>query len=226
MKKRRLAYWLCLLPYGITYLGIFLAAVQFLILGLIHHGPHGEVRERPYFVPRRIEDVFEEGGRIYLLYQDSGAVNVYDSEGQFQWAVSIPWHDHTSEVRIRVNEDSLFLYQRDYDVYQFDPETGALLASFPLKGREEEFPDECAPREEDGSEWEPGDGVYNGLSAYRIGEDGKPYPLIRRSPWIQLLYFEAAWLISVTGMVGTIPAHLVRTKMDKKAEKESQKGLS
>lgn len=219
MKKRRLVEWLCLLPYGIAYLGFFLFAVQFLILGLIHHGPHGEVRDRPYFVPRRIEDAFEEGGRIYLLYQDSGAVNVYDSQGQFQWAISIPWHDHTSDVRIRVDEDSLFLYQRDYDVYQFDRETGELRASFVLKGREEEFPDKRAPREEGGSEWKPGDGVFNGLSAYRIGEDGTPYPLVRRSVWIQLLYFEAAWIISFSGMVCIIPAHLVRTRMDKKAKK-------
>lgn len=212
MKKRKLADWLWLLPRGIMALGFFLFVLQFLILGVIHHSPHGEVRDRPYFVPRRIEDAAEVGDRIYILYHDSGAVNVYDSQGQFQWAISIPWHDHDSDVRLRVGE-SLFLYQRRYDVYQFDRETGELLSSFSWEGNEERFPDERAPREErEASEREPGSGVYNDLSVYRVGEDGEFYPLIRRSGWVRLLYFGTAWILAFFGMLGTIPAHLAINK--------------
>ena len=70
MKKRGLADWLSLLLHGVVGLGFLLFALQFLMLGLIRRGPHGEVRDRPWFVPRRIEDAAEVGGRIYILYRD------------------------------------------------------------------------------------------------------------------------------------------------------------
>lgn len=212
MKNWKLADWLRLLPLGIYVLGISLFGLQFLILGVIHHSHHGEVRDQPYFVPRRIEDAAEVGDRIYILYQDSGAVNVYDSQGQFQWAISIPWHDHDSDVRLRVGE-SLFLYQRRYDVYEFDRETGELLSSFSWEGNEERFPDERAPREEKGeSGWEPGSAICNDLSVYRVGEDGKFDPLIRRSGWVRLLYFGTAWIIMFFGMAGVGAAGFVHPK--------------
>lgn len=217
MKKRRLAYWLCLLPRGGVWLGAFLFALQFLMLGLIHHGPHGEVRERPYFVPRRIEDAAAVGDRMYILYHDSGAVNVYDGEGNFQWAISIPWHDHSPDVRIRVKEDSLFLYQEDYDVYQFDRETGALLTSFPREGREEEFPDEPSSGEvRKKTEWEPGKRIYDDLSVYRVEEDGRLTPLVYRSGGLRILYFGSAWLIAFSGMIGVLAVEPLKRKLENK----------
>ena len=205
MKKRGLADWLSLLLHGVVGLGFLLFALQFLMLGLIRRGPHGEVRDRPWFVPRRIEDAAEVGGRIYILYRDSGAVNVYDGQGQFLWAISIPWHDHDSDVRLRVGESSLYLYQRRYDVYQFDRETGELKNSFPWEGREEDFPDERAPGEtKEAWAWTPGEGCYDDLTVYRAREDGQLQPLIHRGGWVLLFYFTTAWALGFFGMIGVI----------------------
>ena len=66
MKKRDLAGWLSLFLQGVVGLGFLLFALQHLMLGMIHNGPHGEVWERPYFVPRQIEDAAEVGERIYI----------------------------------------------------------------------------------------------------------------------------------------------------------------
>lgn len=197
-KKRDLADWL---EKAVVMPGFLLFLLQFLLLGMIRHGDHLTVRSRPFFVPRQIEDAVEAGERIYILYHDSGAVNVYDSQGQFQWALSIPWHDHNSDARLRVGETSLFLYQRGYDVYQFDRETGALKTFFPWAGREEEFPNERSPKASgEKSEWEPGKGCYDDLTVYRAGEDGELVPLIRRGGWVRLLYFGSAWVLTGLGI--------------------------
>lgn len=204
MKKWRAIDWMGLLLKGIAGGGFFLFAVQHILLGAIHNGPHGEVQSRPYFVPRQIEQAAEAGGRIYILYHDSGAVNVYDSQGQFLWAVSIPWHDHDSDVRLRVDGESLILYQRRFNVYQFDGETGKQKAVFPWEGNEERFPDVQAPKENGGSEREPGSGCYDDLTVYRVGECGELIPLIRRSGWVRLLYFISAWAMGFFGIAGMI----------------------
>ena len=201
MKKRGFWGWFHSIAHGIFLLGVLLFALQFLLLGLVRGGSHGQVRSRPYFVPRPIEDAAKGEGKIYLLYNDSGAVNVYDSEGHFLWALSIPWHDHTSDARMRLREDGLFLYQRRYDIYQFDKETGELLASWPWEGNEEEFPDERAPRVGGEPLKEPGDECYDDLSVYRIGENGERIPLIPRGAWVRLLYFTSAWMLAFGGGV-------------------------
>ena len=226
MKKRDLADWLSLFLQGVVGLGFLLFALQHLMLGMIHNGPHGEVRERPCFVPRQIEDAAEVGERIYILYHDSGAVNVYDREGRFLWALSIPWHDHDSDVRLRVSGDSLFLYQRRYDVYQFDRETGELRACFPWEGREEDFPDEQASAEKrERSEWEPGSGCYDDLTVYRAEESGELIPLIPRSGWVRLLYFASAWAMGFFGMVGMILVDAtIKPALRRRAEKKRENG--
>jgi len=201
MKKRGFGEWLHSAAYGVFLLGFALFALQFLLLGIVRGGSHGQVRTRPYFVPRPIEDAAKGEGRIYLLYGDSGAVNVYDSEGGFLWAVSIPWHDHAPDARMRLWEDSLYLYQRGYDIYRFDRGTGELLASRPWEGNEEEFPDERSPEAEGDPLMEPGAEGYDDLTVYRIGEDGERIPLIRRGGWVRFLYFTSAWLLAFGGGV-------------------------
>ena len=83
------------------------------------------VQSRPFFVPAPIEKVCTYKNYIYILYADSGAVNVYDGEGTFLWAVSVPWHNHTADTQMTGRDGSLFLWQNRYDVYQYALETGA-----------------------------------------------------------------------------------------------------
>lgn len=200
MKKRDALRLLSLFLKYIWCFGLLLFVIRGLLLGMIRGGTHCERRAQPYFVPTRIEDAVGAEGRIYLLYADSGAVNVYDDQGGFLWALSVPWHDHNSDVRLRVSEGRLYLYQRGYQAYRFDSGTGEYQDTFLWEGHEEQLPNERAPRVEPESR-SPGDRVYNDLTVYQVGEDGMLEPLIPRSGWIRLLYFSTAWAFSFFGIL-------------------------
>lgn len=153
------------------------------------------LQSHPFFVPSPIEKVCAYKDFIYILYADSGAVNVYSGEGTFLWAVSVPWHDHTSDTQMTGRDGSLFLWQNRYDVYQYDLETGAYQNSFPQAGHEAEFPMGLPPAERHPqAELPEGTVSYDALTVYRQTAAGS-VPVVARSGWVRLLFFVNIWAL-------------------------------
>lgn len=168
---------------------------RLLLLPLQAGGDYEAVRSRPFFVPAPIERVCTYQEYIYILYGDSGAVNVYSGEGDFLWAVSVPWHSHTADTQMTGRDGALFLWQNRYDVYQYDLETGAYQGSFPQAGREEAFP-MVWPRAERLPEAALPEGTvsYDALTVYRQTAAGR-VPVVARGGWVRLLFFVNIWAL-------------------------------
>ncbi len=74
---------------GCTALAVALFILRLLLLWPVQRGDGFKTpRTRAVFVPAPIENVLADENRIYILYDYSSTVNVYDGEGTFLWAVS------------------------------------------------------------------------------------------------------------------------------------------
>lgn len=177
--------------------GICLFLAHYALAGPLQKGEdYQTVRDRPVLAPEAIALAKEADGRLYILFEDMAAVNVYDGTGHFLWAVSIPYHDHTGPARMILEEEKLYLYQKGYSVYCYNSADGRFLDRFLLEGHEEKFPvtGESAHRVgEDGVP--PGRICFSPRTVYRGGEDGELIPLVSRPWWIKLLYKVTAWLL-------------------------------
>lgn len=185
-----------------TCLAFALFALRSLLLGSVQQADaSAPPAERPVFVPAPIGQVLEGNGRIYILYDSSSAVNVYDSTGSFLWSVSAPWHDHTGDSQIGAKDGSLFLWQDRYMIYQYDLETGEYQGSFRQIEHEAEFPARTPP-----SEQMPAAGLPEGrlccsaLTVYRKTAEGL-VPVVARGGWVRLLFFGNIWLIGFSSLL-------------------------
>ena len=177
------------------------ACLAFVLFGLRHiillpiqtGENYGALKARPLFVPCPIEAVCTYLDYIYILYADSGAVNAYDGDGAFLWAVSVPWHDHTADTQMTGRDSSLLLWQDRYTVYQYDLETGAYQGSFPAAGHADALcqpPAERLPTEQ----FPEGTIVYDALTVYRQTAGGA-LPVVARSGWVRLLFPVYSWML-------------------------------
>lgn len=139
-------------------------------------------RNKPVMAPEPIAAVDEMEGRIYVFFEDVAAVNVYDRMGQFLWAVSAPYHDHTGEARMVLRDGMLYIYQREYQVYCYRGSDGNFVEFFDWEDRQEEFPwqDKAAERV-DKEDVQPGKIYFSGLKVYRCEENGTLTPIIVRN---------------------------------------------
>lgn len=197
--------WLAILLLflrGCTYLAFTLFLLRLLLLGPVQRADASvSPAKRPAFVPAPIGQVLEENGHIYILYDNSSAVNVYDRTGGFLWSVVAPWHDHTGDSQIGAKDGSLFLWQDRYMVYQYDLETGAYQDAFPQVEHEVEFPAEKPPANQaPATEIPEGSLCYDALTVYRQTAEGL-IPLVSRSGWVRLLFFGTIWLIGFSSML-------------------------
>lgn len=154
----------------------------------------------PVLAPEPIAAAAEMDGRIYVLFDDTAAVNVYNAKGQFLWSVSVPYHDHNTGARMVLKEGKLYIYQRDQKVYCYNGVDGRFLEFFDWESRSEEFPVELRITQPVNREdIQPGGIYFSGLKVYRGGENGALEPIIVRSPWIKLLYFITPWILGFFG---------------------------
>lgn len=187
---------------GCTYLAFALFLLRLLLLGPVQRADaSAPPAKRPAFVPAPIGQVLEGNGHIYILYDNSSAVNVYDRTGGFLWSVAAPWHDHTGDSQIGAKGGFLFLWQDRYMVYQYDLETGAYQDAFPQVGHEAEFPAEKPPANQVlAAEIPEGLLCYDALTVYRQTAEGLA-PVVSRSRWVRLLFFGTIWLIGSSSML-------------------------
>lgn len=187
---------------GCTLFAFALFALRNILLTPIQRGDRYETTKTSlFFVPTAIESVCMGADQICILYGDSGAVNVYDGEGRFLWAVSVPWHDHNTDCQMRGEHGSLYLWQDNYTVYQYDLETGAYQDSFPQPEHQEEFPASLPPAERlPKSEIPEGAVTYDALTVYRQIQ-GEHVPVVARSGWVRLLFFPYIWALGFFSML-------------------------
>ncbi len=200
--KTKLLSGLSLFLRGCTILAFALFLLRLLLLGPVQRADaSAPPAERPAFVPAPIGQVLEGKDHIYILYDNSSAVNVYDKTGTFLWSVSAPWHDHTGDSQIGAKDGSLFLWQDRYMVYQYDLKTGAYQNAFPQAEHEAEFPAQKPPAERiSESEFTEGALCYNALTVYRQTAEGL-VPVVPRGGWVRLLFFGNIWLIGFSSLL-------------------------
>lgn len=180
-------------------------------------------QDQPLLAPEPISLVGEMEGRLYVLFEDTAAVNVYDGNGQFLWSVSVPYHDHNGGARMLLKEGKLYIYQRDWQVYCYRGTDGRFLEFFDRELRSEEFPVErrlTKPVKEE--EIREGNIYFSGLKVYRAGEGGALIPIIVRPWWIKFLYFIVPWILGFFGGIALFalerlgPLFLQRERTGKK----------
>lgn len=200
--KQKLLVGARLLLRGCTFLAFALFLLRLLLLGPVHRADaSAPPADRPVFVPAPIGQVLEGKDHIYILYDSSSAVNVYNGAGAFLWSVSAPWHDHTGDSQIGAKDGSLFLWQDRYTVYQYDLETGVYQDSFPQAEHEAEFPARKPPENQAAtSDISEGTLCYDALTVYRQTAE-RLVPVIPRSWWVRLLFFGNIWLIGFSLML-------------------------
>lgn len=131
--------------------------------------------------PDMIADVFYEEGRLYVCYNDASYVNVYDGEGSFLWAVSIPYERN---IWFSLSDGKLTL-SGAYD-YVYDAADGTFL-----ERREAEYDEEQVT---------PLGGGYSFdcYQVYREDPDGTRTTVVSRPGWYWLTNFGVCWLLSFT----------------------------
>ncbi len=157
-------------------------------------------KDKPVLAPEPIAAAAEMGGQIYVFFEDVAAVNVYDGAGQFLWAVSVPYYDHTGEARMVLRDGLLYIYQRGHQVYCYRGSDGGFVEFFDWEDRQEEFPwrDKITQQVEK-EDVQPGSIYFSGLKVYRCEDDGTLTTVIARNGWIRLLYFIVPWLLGFSG---------------------------
>lgn len=187
---------------GCTILAFALFLLRLLLLEPVQRADASALpAERPVFVPTPIGQVLEGKDHIYILYDNSSAVNVYSQGGAFLWSVAAPWHDHTGDSQIGAKDGSLFLWQERYMVYQYDLETGVYQDAFLQVEHETEFPARKPPvNQEPAPEILEESLCYDALTVYRQTAEGL-VPVIPRSGWVRLLFLGNIWLIGFSSML-------------------------
>ncbi len=125
-------------------------------------------KSKPVLAPEPIAAVAEMDGQIYVFFEDVAAVNVYSEAGQFLWAVSVPYHDHTGEARMTLRDGMLYIDQQEYQVYCYRGSDGSFVELFDWEDRQEDFPwcDETTKRV-DKADVQPGHIYFSDLNVYR-----------------------------------------------------------
>ncbi len=103
---------------------------------------------------------------------------------------------------MRRADDSLFLWQDRYTVYQYDCGTGRYQGAFSQREHERDFPaGEPPAQRRPVSEFPDGALFYDSLTVYRKTAEGN-IPLVSRSGWVRLFYFKNIWLLGILSVIG------------------------
>ena len=189
--KKKICTILCLM--------LFVAGNAFLMFsrGMVSHTNEDYRTLQPeYTGPDVIDRVLyhEDLQRLYVCYNDARYVDVYDTQGRFQWAVATPYlHD----THFLLEEDRLLIYYQE--AYLYDATTGAFLglaeeSALDLPADVYDLPGTDTPA--------PGDDVYDAHQVYRIEADGQQTVLIARPMWHRLLHPGPGIAVALCGILG------------------------
>lgn len=138
-------------------------------------------------VPEVIDEVWcnEENGMIYVGYDIASCVNVYDTKGNFIWAVSIPYESN-GETDFLLYENQLMISHTD--TYIYDAQNGTFLERIENKEIQDITVDtvkyNCAAC------------AHTSLEVYHVSADGHLTSIVSKPLWVLFFSFPFELLIA------------------------------
>lgn len=128
--------------------------------------------------------------QIYVCYNDASHVNVYNTSGEFLWAVATPYLRNSY---FDISDEYLFIYDSEF-AYIYDIENGAFIDKKLVDELELEFSYdyEYSSTDEPG----PGDIYFEAYEVYRIEEDYSNTTIVSRPLWYW--FVNPGFLFSIT----------------------------
>lgn len=135
----------------------------------------------------------DQNGNIYVCYNDASCVNVYDYDGNFIWAVSVPYLRNSY---FELRQSNLIIYNYE-NAYIYDIEDKRFISKSLPEAMDLEFVWQNSTLSLD--DLAPGDVYFDTYNVYRIDDDGVSRTLIEKPLWYYVFHFPFDWLFSFTG---------------------------
>jgi len=137
----------------------------------------------------------EESGYIYVCYNDGSCVNVFDENGKFLWAVSVPYLRNSY---FEITDDNLVVYNGT-DAYLYDCNTGKFISKSSSDSLDLSFCWEDTYVSED--DFERGEIYFNTYDVFKIADDGSYFYIVQKPIWYNIFNFSLDWLVSFIGAI-------------------------
>lgn len=143
-----------------------------------------------------------ENRLLYVCYNEATCVNVYDYEGNFQWAVSVPSNPKTNDVIIFYIEEGKLTIKTTFYDYVYDSVTGQFIEKNDAKNYtipETEYIDGFFSQEQDYDNNVRSQGFgYDGFDVFKTAPDGDAeYYIVNMPEWYFLIAPEFGLLIVI-----------------------------
>ena len=115
--------------------------------------------------------------QIYVCYNDASYVNVYNTSGEFLWAVATPYLRNSY---FDISDEHLFIYDSEY-AYIYNVENGAFVSKTLVDETKFEFDYDFGYSPAD--DLSPGDIYFSPYEVYRVEEDGSSTTIVSRPLW-------------------------------------------
>lgn len=180
------------IPY--IYLLCVCVFISGIIVGLfgrlicVRNNENYEVLQKEFKGPDVIAKVFQHNisKQIYVCYNDASYVNVYNSDGDFIWAVSTPYLRNCDFI---LTNDTLIISGTESYVYNCHN------GEFIRKTNKDDLNMEDS-KYDDNTELMPGDLVYDAYNVYKYLGGGEYEAIIRRPGWHWIFCYPFDLLIS------------------------------
>lgn len=154
----------------------------------VRNNENYELLQKEFKGPDVIKKVFQHNisKQIYVCYNDASYVNVYNSDGDFIWAVSTPYLRNCDFI---LTNDTLIISGTESYVYNCHN------GEFIRKTNKDDLNMEDS-KYDDNTELMPGDLVYDAYNVYKYIGGDEYEEIIRRPGWHWLFYYPIDLLIS------------------------------
>ena len=123
----------------------------------------------------------EEWDRIYVCYYDTQHVDVYNTAGEFLWAVEAPY---LRNPWYAIQEDMLIIYEDT--AYLYSASDGTFLGT--AEEEEMDLPSISETKPESPETYEPGKYYFEPYAVLRADENGDLQTVISRPWWHRIFY--------------------------------------
>ncbi len=157
---------------------------------------------------------------IYVCYNDGSYVNVYNENGEFIWAVSVPYLRNSY---FEIKDGHLVVYNGD-EAYLYNKNNGNFIAKKSSEDLELAFVWENTGVNI--SDFKIGEVYFNTYNVFRITSDGTKDYIVKKPVWYNIFYFPYDWLFGFIGAVSILIMSLIsitRQYIKSKSEKTSKK---
>ena len=134
--------------------------------------------------------------QVYVCYNDASYVNVYNTSGEFLWAVATPYLRNSY---FDISDEHLYIYDSEY-AYVYNVENGAFVSKTLVDELEMEFDYDFEYSSAD--DLSPGDIYFSSYEVYRVEEDGSSTTIVSRPLWYWFLSPNFLGLIAFCAAIG------------------------